>query len=299
MTIPAVLFPFVGVDEATALKLRPLLSPLWVMTPVGQEPPAALAACGLAAPFSPGAGRVDPGLVRAMIAEMRRWLGDVRRPGELRHLAATARTVDAEATPLTLAGALRHYGEQRREAEIWPHALLLLAEEEFSRRTEIAGLLETTRAGQARLTDILGLEAEDGQAWPEAAPEESVGGEDPLWAERLGAWAAIYDLAPIPGALWLTSPDCRAFLSEAQERLSGQPAELVGWHDLATGQAAGLEAALAEARRGGASSGAGQSQSAGPELSLWRLKEGPAIWGRPGLRPEGDIIGEVSAWPLG
>jgi len=236
----ALIFPFTDLSPDQARLLDPLVRPLILYLPAGMEPSsglAELARSGLVELVRPAAELAGDRRLRTILVELRRWSEEFRDLKELAHLRSLSRTSESEASPLSLASAIRSYGQAGDRPDLTPHLILHLSAWLDRKKAEIRSASAGLKGQEEELKRALG---EGGEEPGEPKQEGFPSGPDPLQVPepeqdqllrlRLKAWVELYEARPMKAGLWLTRPEAAALLAaDLRERTGRGPQEKKGW----------------------------------------------------------------------
>lgn len=238
----ALIFPYTNLSSDQVDRLGGVFKPLFLYQPAGMEPssgPVGLAESGLVELIRPAKEPADDLRLKEVLADLRRWAGEFRDLKELAHLRSLSQAESSEASPLSLASAIRSYGQGGDRPDLVPHLVLHLSawldKEQADIRSASAGLKEQEES----------LEQALGEGGPKRSSKDRTGfpaGPDPLRNPepdqdqflrlRLKAWAELYRAWPVEVDLMITRPEVVALVAaDYQEKTGRDPREEAGWDD--------------------------------------------------------------------
>jgi hypothetical protein len=232
--------------------LSSVFRPLLLYLPAGMEPSLGLtelAGSGLVELVRPEDGSALDQRLKPALADLQRWAGEFRDIKDLAHLRSLSLADGSEPSPLSLASAIRSYGQSGGKPDLIPHLVLHLSAWLDRKKAEIRRASAGFEGQERSLKQALG---EGGEGEMGNGREEFPAGLDPLQVPdpgqdqllrlRLKAWTELYAAKPVKAGLWLTRPEAAALLAaEYQERTGGEPEEETGWETGPLAKKAGLK----------------------------------------------------------
>ena len=226
--LSALVFPYTDIPEQSWELLSPAFSKVYLLQAAGMTPSPLLdraQASGALEIVRPGAKGFDQAEIKQILSQTGEWVANIRDPREIAHLKGMLGGDMEESSPLSLATAIRHHGQDPENKDFMAHLLLHLAAWHDQRQKEADQAVARLEKAERSLQESLGggPDPEARTVYPTldplAAKEESV---DLLAGLRLEAWVKLFGRSGIKADLWVTGPGAAAFTARKYEEETGQ-----------------------------------------------------------------------------